>query len=275
MDIIQIIQVLVLAVSLGCIYALAGIGLSLVVNATRIVNFVHGEFVMIGGVMTSALYWWAKWPLWVAALLTISVVVILGVGTERLLIRPLWKRQAAPLSFVMMLMAVGTFLDNTVMLCTDRATLSLPSFFSKSVSSVFMGVSIASQAPWIIAGTIAIALGLSIFFDRTLIGKCMKACAVNRDAAILIGISVDRMTTISFGLAAMVGAIAGILITPLTAVSFTSSAGFLIKGFCATVIGGMGNIKGALVGGLVIGILDAFGGCYVSSVYKDIFVNGF
>jgi len=264
---------LVNGVVFGAIYGINAVGFSIMYNATNIINFTQGEFVMLGGMLTFALYERAHLPLWAAAGLAILATAAIGLIVERIAIRPLWRRRAKDWTYIFMLFAVATVIPNLVMLGISRDAQTFPSFGGAHL--VALGpITIAAQAFWVLGVTAAVAGLLHGFFNHTLLGKAMKASAVNRRAAAWMGIPVERMVALSFGLSALLGALGGVVFTPLITTQFNIGLSFTLKGFAAAIIGGLGNITGAIVGGLVLGILEALSTAFVSSMYGDAVTYG-
>jgi len=154
------------------------------------------------------------------------------------------------------------------MLIWGKHTYSLP-HFSGEAPLVIFGATILPQTLWIIGMLCAIVIGLVLFFNFTMAGKAMRACAVNPTAASLVGINVKKIVLLSFGLSSGIGAVAGIVFTPIILMEFDRGSLLGLKGFCAAVLGGLGNGAGAVVAGLLIGLLESFGAGYISSGYKD------
>jgi branched-subunit amino acid ABC-type transport system permease component len=172
-----------------------------------------------------------------------------------------------------MLFAVATVIPNLVMLLISRDPQALPPF-TGSAPLTFGIVRLSPQALWVVGVTAVVAISLHGFFNYTLLGKAMKATAVNRRAAAWMGIPVERMVALSFGLSALLGAIGGVVFTPLISTQFDAGLAFTLKGFAAAIIGGLGNIKGAIFGGLMLGILEALSTAFVSSLYGDAITYG-
>lgn len=271
MDLLPVL--LVNGIVFGAIYGINAIGFGIVYNTTGIINFAQGEFVMLGGMLTSALYAQAHFSLPLAILGGIAATVVIGVLIERIAIRPLWRRGAKDWTYVFMLFAVATVLPNLVMLWISRDPQSFPSF--GGMQPVQLGsVTLSGQALWVLGVTVVVVVVLQGFFNHTLLGKAMKATAVNRRVAAWMGIPVERMVVLSFALAALLGAVGGVVFTPLISTQFDAGIGMTLKGFAAAIIGGMGNIRGAIAGGLVLGILESLSTAFISSVYGDAVTYG-
>ena len=265
---------LVNGVVFGSMYALNAIGFGIMYNTTNIINFAQGEFVMLGGMLTYVLYAHAHMPLAIAAIGAITATTVIGLAVERFTIRPLWRRQAKDWTYIFMLFAVATVIPNIVMLLISRDPQGIPAF--TGAEPLALGpVRFSPQALWVVGVTGLVAAALHGFFNYTLIGKAMKATAVNWRAAAWMGIPVERMVALSFALSAMLGAIGGVVFTPLISTQFDAGLAFTLKGFAAAIIGGLGNVKGAIFGGLMLGILEALSTAFVSSLYADAITYGF
>lgn len=257
----------------GAIYGINAVGFSIMYNATNIINFTQGEFVMLGGMLTVVLNTHAHLPLPLAALAAIVATTAIGLVVERVAIRPLWRRRAKDWTYVFMLFAVATVIPNIIMLLISRDAETFPAFGGNRL--VALGpVTVSTQALWVLAVTAVVAVLLQAFFNHTLLGKAMKASAVNRRAAAWMGIPVERMVALSFGLSALLGALGGVVFTPLITTQFNIGLSFTLKGFAAAIIGGLGNITGAIVGGLVLGVLEALSTAFISSMYGDAVTYG-
>ncbi len=271
MDLLPLL--LVNGVVFGAMYGLNAIGFGILYNTTNIINFTQGEFVMLGGMLTYVLIAQGHLPLPLAAIAAIAATTVIGCAVERLTIRPLWRRQARDWTYIFMLFAVATVIPNLVMLLISRDPQGLPAFTGSEPLSLG-DVRLNVQSLWVMGVTGAVSIGLHLFFNHTLLGKAMKATAVNRRAAAWMGIPVERMVALSFALSAAIGAIGGVVFTPLVSTEFDAGLAFTLKGFAAAIIGGLGNIKGAIVGGITLGILEALSTAFVSSLYADAVTYG-
>jgi len=262
----QLTQYLLSGLATGAIYALIGIGFAIIYNSTGIINFAQGELVMIGGML--GVYLLERWhvPLFLAVLLAIVGTACVGVLFERLAIRPL--RQPTPLSLVIITIGGSILLRGIAMLLWGKDTHALPSFSGDAPLAV-AGATLLPQHLWIFAITILLIAVTKLFFQYTITGKALRACAVNRRAAGLVGIDVRRMVLFSFFISAAIGALAGIIIAPLTMTSYDVGIMLGLKGFCAAIIGGMSSGVGTVLGGILLGILESLGAGLISSGYKD------
>jgi len=262
----QLIQYLFTGLTLGSIYALVALGFTMIYNATGIINLAQGEFVMLGGLIMVFCTMILKLPLFLGFVLTIIGVTLVGILFERLAIHPL--KNASLITLIMITLAGSILFRGVAMFLWGKDPYALPPF-SGSRPVHFLGATIQLQIFWILAITLLAVLGIGFFFNRTLAGKAMIACAFNPLAAGLVGINVRRMVLFSFGLSAGVGAIAGAIITPITLMEYDRGPLLALKGFAAAVLGGLGSGVGSIVAGFLIGILESMGAGLISSGYKD------
>lgn len=262
----QILQYTLSGLSTGAIYALIGIGFSIIYNSTGIINFAQGEFVMLGGMLTLFLMGPFKLPLLAAIPCAVLISALTGVVFERFAIRPL--RQPTPINLVIITIGGSILIRGLAMLLWGKDTQSLPPF-SGDEPIVIGGATILPQHIWILGITLFIIAVNKLFFYHTISGKAMRACAYNRRAAGLVGIDVRRMIMFSFIISSAMGSVAGIIVAPLTMTAYDVGIMLGLKGFCAAIIGGMSSGAATVVGGLILGILESLGAGLVSSGYKD------
>lgn len=252
-------------VTVGAVYALVALGFTIIYNASDVVNFAQGEFVMLGGMITVFAYQ-AGFPLTLAALVAILLTAALGVALNKLAIEP--ARNAPVVSLIIITIGASILIRGAAQLIFDKQLHRFPAFSGDEPIRA-LGATILPQSLWVIGGAVAVFVALWAFFTRTLTGKAVLATSNNRMAAQLVGINTNWVMTLSFALSAAIGALAGVLVTPITLVSYDVGVGLALKGFAAAMLGGMGNPKGALVGGLLLGLLEALTAGYLSSQYKD------
>ena len=262
----DIIQFMVLGVQRGAIYAMVAMGFNIIYNATGIINFAQGEFVVLGGLMMVTLTMALNLPLPLAFILTVIVVTAVGILMERLTINPV--KTPSVLRLIIITIAVSILLKGAAMIIWGKGSHYM-NHFTDAPPIEFMGAYILPQTLWIVGILLCVVVGLVVFFNYTMIGKCIRACAINRDAARLAGINDRKMVMLSFALSAGIGAIAGIIVTPIIQMDYGRGALLGLKGFGAAVLGGLGNSMGAVVAGVLLGILEAMGAGYISSHYMD------
>lgn len=262
----QLFQYVLSGFSNGAIYALIGFGFAVIYNATGIINFAQGEFVMLGGMLTVFFLTVLQIPLVPAIVLAIVVSTITGVLFERLAIRPL--KDAKPLSLIIITIGASIFIRGAAMLIWGKDTHALPAFSGEDPLYI-ADATILPQHLWILGMSVLIIIASRIFFNHTVVGKAMRACSYNPRAAGLVGINVKNMVMLSFALSSAIGSMAGIIIAPLTMASYDVGVMLGLKGFCAVIIGGMSSGMGTVMGGLLLGLLESLGAGFISASYKD------
>lgn len=261
----ELLQFLMSGVTVGAVYALVALGFTIIYNASDVVNFAQGEFVMLGGMITVMAYT-AGTPLPLATLAAVVATAVLGVAMNKLAIEP--ARGAPVVSLVIITIGVSIFIRGAAQLVFGKQIHTFPAFSGDDPIRI-LGATILPQSLWVIAGSIAVFVGLWLFFTRTLLGRAVLATSNNRLAAQLVGINTPFVMTLSFAMSAGIGALAGVLVTPITMTSYDVGLAFALKGFAAAMLGGMGNPKGALLGGFLLGVLEGLTAGYISSQYKD------
>ncbi|WP_103258977.1 branched-chain amino acid ABC transporter permease [Tabrizicola aquatica] len=261
----ELLQFLLSGVTVGAVYALVALGFTIIYNASDVVNFAQGEFVMLGGMITVMAYT-AGAPLPLAALAAVLATAALGVAMNKLAIEP--ARGAPVVSLVIITIGASIFIRGAAQLVFGKQIHTFPAFSGDDPIRI-LGATILPQSLWVIAGSVAVFVGLWLFFTRTLLGRAVLATSNNRLAAQLVGINTPFVMTLSFAMSAGIGALAGVLVTPITMTSYDVGLAFALKGFAAAMLGGMGNPKGALVGGFLLGVLEGLTAGYISSQYKD------
>jgi len=259
------VQLLFAGLTVGAVYALIALGFSLVYNASHLINFAQGEFVMLGG-LAAAFMVADGIPPGIAAVLTVLLAVAVALTLYALGIRP--ARGAGVVALIIVTIGASILIRGLAGIVFDRNFHSLPPI-SGDEPVMIMGAPVASQSLWVMGVTAVVAVLLGLFFTRTLWGKAMLAAAWNPLAAELVGIDPRKVVLASFALAGALGALAGLLITPLAPTHFQVGTMLGLKGFAAAIVGGLGSGPGALVGGLVVGLTEAFAAGYLSSAYKD------
>ncbi len=261
----QLLQFLFSGVTVGATYALAALGFTLIYNASNVINFAQGEFIMLGG-MLAVMFTQAGLPLPAALLLAVLVPAVVGVLIEKLAIEPV--KGAETVTLIIITIGASLVIRGLVQVFLGKGTHSLPAFSGDAPIEI-LGATLMPQSLWVLGVTAVVVVLLWYFFNRTLTGKAMLATSFNRVAAELVGINTNGVLFMSFAMSAALGALGGILITPITLTSYDVGIMLGLKGFVAAVLGGLGNGLGAVVGGLLVGVLEAMGAGYLSSAYKD------
>lgn len=262
----QLPQFLLSGLTSGSIYALVAVGFCIIHNATGMVNFAQGEFVMLGAMVMISLSQELGLAMPLAFCGSIGAAMLVGLFLERV---PLGlARSRHTLLLVLITVGFSIALRGAASLIWGKTARALPAFSSEAPLLV-AGAVISRQALWILMVTMAAVALLHLFFHRAPVGRAIRAVADNRRGAVLVGIPVARMVMISFALSAALGATAGILIAPITGMHYSSGVMLGLKGFAAAILGGYGNVWGAVAGGLLLGVLESLAAGFISSAYKD------
>lgn len=264
-------QVAVSGLLIGCIYVLVAWGFTIVYNATGIINFAAGEFVMMGGVISAAL----NASFGMAPLLTVPVTVLIVAAVSAAMDRFCLQRarRRAHLTLVMLTIGIAIVLRGAMLFTTGK-DFHFPPAFSLGDMPPVLGINLPTQGVWIFCTVAVVSVLLWQLFTHSWLGRSMRAAGENPRAALLMGVSPQRVSTISFALAGAMGALAGALIAPLASANYTSGLFFGLKGFSAAIFGGIGSPLGAVVGGLALGVIESFAAGYVSSGWKDAIALG-
>ena len=259
-------QLLFSGLTIGAIYALVALGFVTISRASQIINFAQGEFVMLGGVITFFLLKGVKLPYPLAALIAVLMVVLIGFAMHLSILYPL--RKASILILLMATLGASIFLSSTSGLLFGTLPKTLPPFSSEGPLQLGK-ISVSPQSLWVLLSTFILLIFLYLLSHRTLLGKAMEASSTDPLGADLLGISRNLMVFLAFGVSAGVGAIAGILITPIFFTSYSSGALLGLKGFISAVLGGWGKNSGAILGGFALGIVESLSLAFIPSGYKD------
>ena len=262
----EILQYIFSGITSGAIYAVIAVGFSMLYNSTELINFAHGEFVMLGALSMVTLSGPIGLPLIPAFLVSVIGVACLGMLFERLAIRTV--RQPNPIVLIIITVGASIFLKGVGMLIWGKDAHTIPPFTDHPPLDI-AGAKLLAQSIWIVVIVLLMAAGLHLFYKKTLTGKAMEACAISQKAAWLVGIPSKFMTLLAFGLSTGMGAVAGVIIAPITMSSYDMGTMLGLKGFCAAMLGGLGSLWGSLIGGLLLGILESLGVGLVSSGLKD------
>jgi branched-chain amino acid transport system permease protein len=266
-----IVQIVLSGITAGAIYALVALGFAIIYNASHVINFAQGEFVMIGG-MAAVAFVDMGLPLPLSIVLSVSLAALIGLLLDKLAVEP--ARGASVVTLIIITIGASIFLRGLAALVWDKKIHALPAFSGEApivIGGAAGGATLLPQTLWVLGTTLLVVALLWGFFNRTLTGKAILAVSHNRLAAQLMGISVRRVLLVSFGLSAALGALAGALIAPISFTSWDVGVMLGLKGFAAAILGGLGSGPGAIAGGLALGLIEALGAGYLSSAYKDVF----
>jgi len=259
-------QFLFSGLTTGSIYGLVAMGFGVVHNASGIMNLLQCEFITLGGMITVTLYALVGIPMAMAIPLAIITVAFIGAVFERSAIRTARSQQVLVLIFITI--GASIFIKGLALIVWGSDPFVLPPFSGNEPIHVFRAT-ILPQNLWVFAITISVVFALYFFFKKSVTGKAMRAVSCNRRAAALTGISVNRMVLLSFAMSGGLGAVAGVIIAPITTTSY--DVGFMLglKGFSAAVLGGYGSMPGAILGGLLLGVMESLATGFISSAYKN------
>ena len=251
----------------GSLYALMAVGVTMVYKSLGMLNFAHGDVMMVGTFITLT-FTQMGIPFYAAIVLGIASAAILGFLLERIILRKVKFS-----SFVNLLIAtvgVSYVLRNTAMVIWGTSPQLFPSMFPAQLIRIG-NFTITPHSIGIILISLALITGLHMFFTKVKVGKCMQLANSDPEGAAMMGVNVTYMRFLTFGISAGLAAIAGIMIAPLTYARVDMSATIGMKAFAAAILGGIGNLWGALLGGVILGIVEALGSAYISTAYRDAF----
>jgi branched-chain amino acid transport system permease protein len=252
-------------ITLGAIYALVALGFTLIYNASHVINFAQGEFLMIGGMGTVVLMD-AGAPIYLAIPGAIVMAGVAGVLLHKLAIAP--AKNADVVTLIIITIGASIFLRGLSQIFWGKDYHALPAFSDTESLSVG-GAVLLTQSLWILGIATLLVVALGLFFTRTALGKALLATSMNKDAASMVGIKTGAILTLAFGIAALLGAVAGVIVAPITFTAYDIGIMLGLKGFIAAAIGGLGSSTGAILGGLLLGLAEAYTAGYISSDYKD------
>jgi|HigsolmetaAR203D_1030402.scaffolds.fasta_scaffold00169_18 branched-chain amino acid transport system permease protein len=265
MDTAVLLQFIITGISVGCVYALIAIGFVTIYNITGIINFAQGEFVMIGA-MTCITFYQMGWGMLPSIVCAIIVTSLVGGVMELSTIRP--ARNASFITLLIITIGASTLLRGLALWIWGDFPKALPAF-SASKPLLLGGAVIVPQYLWIFGILIIMLALLYLFFEKTVMGAAVKACVINPRAAQLMGINTRKMSTFAFVASAAIGAIAGIVIAPITSGTYEMGVLLGLKGFVAMVLGGMTSIPGAVIGAVALGLIESLVGGYFSTKFSD------
>jgi branched-chain amino acid transport system permease protein len=264
---------LAIGIATGCVYALVAVGYSLIYRTTGVVNFAQGSYVMVGGFAT----WWffteagLPYPLAIAA--GIAVATLTGLGLWVVVVLPLWRRRSAPYVVLLATIVFGAIVGNATLLLLGTLPQTLPPWVP-GWGFEFEGSRIDGQYGLIVATTLLLLIGFAAVLQLSPLGRAMRACAASRETSQLLGISPERIGAFAFTTTAALGGLGGAMITPAQFTSSEVGLAYGVFGFVAAVLGGFGSLAGALAGGVLLGIVDAVIGRYISSNYQTVIAFG-
>ncbi len=260
----EVFGFLLSGITVGFIYTLVGLGFTVIYNSSGIINFSQGEFVMAGG-MSSVFLLYAGFPLGISFILAIILTSMIGIVLYKLISI---SKDSSQISLIILTLGFAIFLRGVAQVIFDKQLHTMPSIIGDDAFEVF-NTTLTYQSVLIMIVASFIVISLYLFFKKTKTGQAMVAASSNIDAAKLMGINIKKILMLNFAISAMIASIGGILLTPITSTNYEVGIMLGLKGFCAAIIGGLGNPFGAVAGGLLLGILESLVAGYISSEYKD------
>ncbi|MGN0976142.1 MAG: branched-chain amino acid ABC transporter permease [Gemmiger sp.] len=270
----KILQYLINGISIGSVYAIIALGYTMVYGIAKMLNFAHGDVIMVGAYISFCVTNYLGLPAIVSILAAMAVCTVLGVVIERLAYRPL--RGTPSLAVLITAIGVSYFLQNAAQLIWSPNPKNFTSIVTFKPLTLFGGeIVITGEVIITIAACIIIMVGLTLFTGKTRTGKAMRAVSEDRDAAQLMGINVNQTISVTFAIGSALAAIAGVLLCS-TVPTLQPTTGSMpgIRAFTAAVFGGIGSIPGAMLGGILLGIIETFSKKYISTQFSDAIVFG-
>ena len=264
------LQQLFNGIMFGSTYAIVALGLTLVMGILNIPNFAHGHLYMLGGYITFFFIGTLGLGFWVSVGLSLIILGLLGVLMERIVYRPLTDQPHIN-AFIA---AIGAliFLESLALVVWGPQGLRIPNPYPQNFQ--LLGISMGAQRLLVIVGAVTLIFGLHVFMKHTILGTTIEAVAQNREGAMLNGINVNRVSAVTFAISSATAAVAASFLSPIFMLSPSMGAILGMKAFIIVILGGMGSIPGAILGGYVLGVIEALGGGYISAAYKDVFAFG-
>ena len=265
---LDFIQQLVSGVALGCVYGLIALGVVLIYKTTEVVNFAQGDLMMLGGFFAYTFIGILGLNYWLGFALAVAAMALVGMLVERLLVRPILG--FPQFAIVMATIGLGFFLRSIAGMIWGTDDLKIDTPFSNGVVK-FGDLVLADDKLSVIVATLILCLVLYLFFNKTRLGTAMRGTSENMLAAYYMGIPVKRVVSLVWAISAMVAACAGVLLAPITFIHSNVGLALGLASFPASVLGGFGSIPGAVVGGIIIGVLQTLAGFYMAEGWKSVF----
>jgi branched-chain amino acid transport system permease protein len=268
----QIPQLIVSGITKGCIYAIVAIGFNIIYSSTQVINFAQGEFVMVGAMVAAVLV--TKLALGWAFLAAIAAGCLTGAIVAVFVLIPF--KRASVVTLIIITVGASIMFKGLAQLFWGESAIPVAPFTGVMSDGVLedrkfhlLGAWITAQELWVIAVTVLLVIGMHLFFKKTLLGQAMRACAMNQAGAKIVGISVRRVIIASFVMAAGLGAVAGVTVSPVFYAKCNMGTSLGLNGFCAAVLGGLGSFGGGVAAGVVLGVVESLAGGLLWSDYKD------
>jgi branched-chain amino acid transport system permease protein len=260
----DLLNIVAVGILLGGIYALVSVGLNLIFGVIRIVNFAQGEFVMLGMYGAYAAYAFLRLDPYLALFVLVPAMFVFGAAVQRLILAPL---RTEPSMQIFATFGLLMLIENVVLALTRGTALSVPSTVGQASVGI-LGLQVGLARLVALAAATACAAGLGLFLRHTMTGRAIRAVAQDRAAATLMGVNVERVYMVTFGIGTAIAGLAGCLLAPIYTLSPQIGTSFILPAFAVVVLGGLGSVLGAYVGGFVVGMTEAFAGYYLDPALK-------
>lgn len=264
-----LLQSILAGLTNGFVYALVGLGISVVFRGTRIINAMQGEFALVAGIVAFVSINAVGAPMWLAYVLGVAAGGASGWLVERILIRPAGRRGATDDTYLLVTLGLAFAISAGVLYFFGRDSHPLQGFGGERSIDV-LDAAMRIHSVWLLGISVTVVVLLMLFYHRTQLGLSMMAASIDPDGASTTGISVPRMRSLTFVLGGAVGGLAGVLVAPLITIHYEMGLLLTLKGFAAAILGGLRNPSGAVVGGVVLGLLESLAVVGISSGYKDV-----
>lgn len=269
----MLFQVIVSGFVIGCVYGLIALGYSLIYKASGLMNFAQGDVLTLGCFLGYTFYTLLGLPYWLSLIITAAIAFFFGMGEERFIIRKLQNKNVLTVYVVLATISIQYILQNSIQAIWGPNMLSYPRVFPWNNVTIF-GVNIQTESVFCIIMSFILMVLLQVFMNHTKFGTAMRASALDAKAAKACGINPSFATGVTWGIAAALAATAGILLGPIYGVFIMLGQTIGRKGFAAAIMGGYGNVIGAIVGGVLLGLIETMSAAYWSSTYKDMIAYG-
>jgi branched-chain amino acid transport system permease protein len=268
----QVSQLIVSGITSGCIYSIVAIGFSIIYSSTQVINFAQGEFVMVGAMVVAVML--AKVGLHIAFPIAVLAGCLAGAIVALFVLIPL--RKASVVALIIITVGASIMFRGLAQLFWGETAIPVAPFTGVMKDGIvedrtfrLLGAVVQAQELWVIGVTVLLVLGMHLFFKYTLVGQAMRACSKNPIGAKLVGISVRRTIVLSFVMAAALGAVAGVTVSPVFYAKCNMGTALGLKGFCAAVLGGLGNFGGGVFAGVILGVVESLAGGLLWSDYRE------
>ena len=268
----QILQYLINGISIGAVYAIIALGYTMVYGIAKMLNFAHGDVIMVGAYISFCVTNYLGLPAWISVLAAMAVCTLLGIVIEGLAYKPL--RGTPSLAVLITAIGVSYFLQNAAQLIWGSAAKNYTSVVTMAPIKLFDGrIVVTGEVLLTVAVSVVVMLALTFFTNKTRTGKAMRAVSEDRDAAQLMGINVNQTISLTFAIGSALAAVAGVLMcSTIPVLQPTTGSMPGIRAFTAAVFGGIGSIPGAMIGGILLGIIETFAKAYLSTQFSDAIV---